>query len=310
MNRIEKMPPDTWLEQMENWRDSAENTLRLLKKEMYRKTRESENLKMVETQAVHSNPANQMEQFVQQGQANHPHPNTKAHINGSISNGRPQFFYRENQSGKIIKKYYHQEEMENVKKQLQQEYLLNLVDKLEQNIVQIDSFVSRYKKTRAWTYFETLSQPKQMVLTPLLLPDSVFAEKWQAEEYPHKCFSPDAPEHFTCKGERVRSKSEVIIADTMAVYDVAYKYEMPVQFGDICLHPDFCCLNLRTRKEILWEHLGMMDDSDYVANFFHRLQEYEKHGYYLGQDLIITWETAEVPFNREKAEQVIQRFLI
>lgn len=35
--KLKKMPPDTWLEQLKEWKKEAESTLRLLKKEYNRK---------------------------------------------------------------------------------------------------------------------------------------------------------------------------------------------------------------------------------------------------------------------------------
>lgn len=298
MNKIEKMPPDTWFEQMKTWRDSAENTLRLLKKENYRKKKEYEKLKKPETQTEQSNRENncQNKGFTT--------------ITGSISNGKTQFFYREKSNGKVIKKYFHQDEMENVKTQLQQEYFQGLIQNLEENLVLIDAFLGKYSKNRAWTYFESLPGPKREVVSPVLLPDEVFVEKWMAEEYQQMGFAADAAEHFTTRGERVRSKSEVIIADALGQLGVPYKYEVPLLLGDREIRPDFCCLNVRTRHEYFWEHLGMLDDADYVTRNCRKLEAYLNNGYFLGRELIVTWETAEIPFNREKAAQVIQKYLV
>lgn len=278
MNQIEKMPPDTWLEQLKEWKKEAESTLRLLKKEYNRKFKTE--------QPAHIT------------------------ITGSISHGSPQFFHRETKSGKLVKIYYHQKELEQVQQQLQKEYLQELIKKMEANIKSINAFVKNYEENRAWSYFETLSRAKQMTIAPALLPDQMFIEKWQSEPYIHKGFIPGTAEHYTGKNERVRSKSEVIIADTLAQSNIPYKYEMPVYIGGLCVHPDFCCLNVRTRQEIFWEHLGMLDDPNYVAKNFMRLQAFQAHGYCLGRKLIITWETAETPFNKEDAQRIIEDYLV
>ncbi|MFQ9213592.1 MAG: hypothetical protein ACLR4C_08105 [Eubacterium ventriosum] len=41
-------------------------------------------------------------------------------------------------------------------------------------------------------------------------------------------------------------------------------------------------LNRKTRKEIYWEHLGMMDDADYVEKAIKKIELYEKMGYFKG----------------------------
>ena len=50
-------------------------------------------------------------------------------------------------------------------------------------------------------------------------------------------------EYYTIKGERVRSKSEKIIADELYRYQIPYKYEFPLTLAthnrNIQLYPDF-----------------------------------------------------------------------
>ena len=72
-----------------------------------------------------------------------------------------------------------------------------------------------------------------------MLSDAEYVTKWLAVEYRHKAFNPDTPPLFTENGERVRSKSEVIIAETLRGNGVPYRYE----------------------------HFGKMDDPEYVMNF-------------------------------------------
>ncbi|MBQ9321830.1 MAG: hypothetical protein IJ239_05705, partial [Eubacterium sp.] len=72
----------------------------------------------------------------------------------------------------------------------------------------------------------------------------MYIRNWLDIQYPKKGFSEEGPEFYTSKGERVRSKSEVIIADTLARMGVPYRYEFPIRFsGTGTFHPDFTVLN-------------------------------------------------------------------
>ena len=79
---------------------------------------------------------------------------------------------------------------------------------------------------------------------------------------PHPVAShPDMCMFYTSKGERVRSKSEVIIADVLNREGVPYRYEYPIYIKGIGkIYPDFTVLNIGIRKEMIWDHFGMMDD--------------------------------------------------
>ena len=103
---------------------------------------------------------------------------------------------------------------------------------------------------------------------------------------------------LTDRGERVRSKSELIIANLLSKEGIPYKYECPLRlkgFGTV--HPDFTALRRNARREIYWEHLGMMDDPEYTARAVRKISAYILNGFYPGEDLIITAETNASPIN-------------
>ena len=109
----------------------------------------------------------------------------------------------------------------------------------------------------------------------------------------------------------VCSKSEVIIADTLARFGVPYRYEQELYLKGLgSVHPDFNCLNTRTRSEFLWEHEGMMDDPGYASTSIQREDAYIENDYYPGVNLIITRETLDHPLDTHQIESLIQRFLL
>lgn len=121
----------------------------------------------------------------------------------------------------------------------------------------------------------------------------------------------NAPEYYTAKGERVRSKSEIIIADTLNRFNVPYRYERPINIGgNGTIHPDFTCLNVRTRKEFLWEHNGMMSDADYADYATKRIDMYTLAGYSADENLILTHETVNKPLNSRVIEYYIRKLLL
>ena len=76
------------------------------------------------------------------------------------------------------------------------------------------------------------------------------------------------------------------------------------------IHPDFTVLNVRKRKEYLWEHLGMMDDPEYSKSALERIRQYEKQGFYPGDKLIITHETSENPLPTRLIDDIISHYLL
>jgi hypothetical protein len=124
----------------------------------------------------------------------------------------------------------------------------------------------------------------------------------------------DRTEYITNKGERVRSKSEKIIADELARHQIPYKYEKPLQLivdGKMKeFYPDFTVLNRTTGETKYIEHLGMMDAPSYYKNVLSKLDVYEKNGLLIGRDVILFHESSYQPLNTRVVTDYINEFLM
>lgn len=111
----------------------------------------------------------------------------------------------------------------------------------------------------------------------------------------------------TEKGERVRSKSEKIIADKLYMMGIPYRYEYPLVLNNgVIVYPDFTILRMPRRQEVYLEHFGMMDDMNYVDTTLFKINSYEKNDIYLGVNLFITYETSRQPFNTKKLNEMFK----
>ena len=126
--------------------------------------------------------------------------------------------------------------------------------------------------------YNGMYEGKRILFEPDLIPTSKIIEDFENTTYEGLSFDDnDQTEYYTNRGERVRSKSEKIIADELARQKIPYKYEKPlVLFVDgkqKQFFPDFTVLNKTTGKIIYLEHLGMMDNSYYYNNTLNKLVE-------------------------------------
>lgn len=99
------------------------------------------------------------------------------------------------------------------------------------------------------------------------------------------------PIYSTVKGERVRSKSEVIIANLLYQNNISYEYEKKLEYEKgKWLEPDFT-ITLTDGRELYWEHLGMLGVEDYDNRWLQKQDIYDK--YFPGK-LIVTYEGATI----------------
>jgi ATP-dependent exoDNAse (exonuclease V) alpha subunit len=97
-------------------------------------------------------------------------------------------------------------------------------------------------------------------------------------------FLEDGLIHRTERGELVRSKSELVIADKLYSRGISYAYEQALLLeGGRLRYPDFTIADHAKGVTYYWEHLGLMGDSKYRAGWERKRKEYEAAG-------IIPWE--------------------
>lgn len=81
--------------------------------------------------------------------------------------------------------------------------------------------------------------------------------------------------HRSGKGEPMRSKSEVIIADALAAAKVPYTYERPLQGSNgQTRYPDFTVEDADSGETYYWEHLGRLDRAEYRERWERKLEWY------------------------------------
>ena len=123
--------------------------------------------------------------------------------------------------------------------------------------------------------------------------------------------------HRTARGEMVRSKSEVIIADRLADLDVEYTYERPLTIEGVTKYPDFTIEDMETGITFYWEHCGMLHVPNYRKRWEEKLAWYEKHSILPHEDgggengtLIITRESPQGGISSQEIERIIRDMIL
>lgn len=211
-------------------------------------------------------------------------------------------------------KYIPKKQREIACKLAQKDYDSKIVTLVEEEIAALKTYLSVAPNIQA--FYKTMCPARQDLITPLTLSDDKYASQWKTEPYQGLPFAPDTPVYTTNQGERVRSKSEVLIANALANHKIPYRYEYPLKLqrqhssSSTTLYPDFLCLNLRTRQEFFWEHFGLMDSQEYVSNTVSKLNLYAQNKITPGKKLIITMETQTAPLTPSFIDQMINDFLM
>ena len=231
-----------------------------------------------------------------------------------VRRGKKLQFYRKSEGGDYQGKYMPREEDELARRLIQKDYDERSLEKAHDELRLIQRFQTALQKNSVDTVYAALDENRKSLVTPATLTDEQYAERWQNIPYRKKRINEENQKLTTDNGETVRSKSEVIIANALRSHHIPYRYEYPIvleteEEEHREFHPDFYCLNLRTRQEYAWEHFGMMDDPDYAEQAVQKLALYAANGWFPGKNLIITMESKNTPLSSPEITGIIQEFL-
>ena len=207
--------------------------------------------------------------------------------------------------------YLRMSEQEIVPKLLQRDYDREMKAAILKQIAAIERFLKAYHPKSLQRPYELLSSVRRDMIHPYVESDEEYIRNWLGEKYVPKEISDEVPVIYTERGERVRSKSEKILADKFYSRGIPYKYERPLRLKNgIVIYPDFTVLNVRTREEFYVEHFGMMDDENYSQMALKRVNEYILSGIFPGKQLLITYESRKSVLDMKVVDLLIEEYLI
>lgn len=207
--------------------------------------------------------------------------------------------------------YIPRENEELARRLAQKNYDEKVIRLAEKRVKQIKIFLKSFVEDEVDNIYDCEHSIRQRLIKPVFPTNRQKMNEWKSREYIGKDFREDAPLIMTERGERVRSKSEKIMADYFYRCGIEYKYEYPIYLkGMGTVYPDFTFLSRWTGDEIYWEHNGRMDDPAYAEKAVRKIQAHENNGIFSGERLILTYETERNVLSTGKIKQLTERYLI
>lgn len=131
---------------------------------------------------------------------------------------------------------------------------------------------------------------------------------WTAEQPKRNPYRSEDYKYETKRGERVRSKSEMMIADILYDAGIYYRTDCLLRIGGESMYPDFQMLRPRDNALVIWEHFGLTDRSDYVSRAFDKIMKYGNAGFTAGRTLIVTYESEGQPLVRSVIASMLEAY--
>ena len=191
---------------------------------------------------------------------------------------------------------------------IQKSYLQKVVKAAQDEQAVLRKALDHYPEILPEEVYITLPKERQDHIKPIVTTDDEAVREWASRPFTPKPLDENIPYYVTLKGERVRSKSEQIIADRLFARGIPYKYDCPLKVGKETYFPDFTILRVSDRQEIYYEHRGMVDDPGYITRNMKKYRDYSLNGIHIGEKLYISEETKEFPLDMRVIDEMIEKF--
>ena len=213
------------------------------------------------------------------------------------------------------KKYLGKKEAEHAKNMAMRDCYEKMYPAIKEALKGIKALLEFFENKTLDNIYEKMNEGKKILIgNDVDTPESRI-RRFKEEKYdPGNFNEDDKSEYYTEKGERVRSKAEVIIANALYMRGIPYHYEQPMylQAGSrkVLFRPDFQTVNISTGRRWILEHFGMMDSENYYKGAVQKIRVYENNGIMLGRNLILLYETSENPLSMRSVKKYIEEYLI
>lgn len=222
-------------------------------------------------------------------------------------------FYQRMDKGQKGRLYLSKKDEATIRRLAQKRYEENLLASQKENFHILSQVLLLLQKTEdPHDVFSKMPAAIQPYITPIYPTRAGYVQHWLTDKtgLPSNAnFHPENCIYLTENGEKVRSKSEMTIANLLRAMQLPYQYEKPLVLNGQLTYPDFTILDADTQTEVYYEHFGMMDQEEYRTAALQKIEKYEKAGLTPGKQFLFSFESAQVPFNGNLVRmRLCQRF--
>ena len=189
-----------------------------------------------------------------------------------------------------------------IKELTEKVYLKTEIEILEKDISALRTFLAKYEEP-AFAQIHKNVPDRFKGLGEKFLTNN--EDLWASEPYTISNYKPEKRKHLTSAGIKVRSKSEVLIAEKLLEHGVPFRYEQVLSIRNRVFAPDFT-VRSSSGKIYYWEHCGMTGDEKYINYNRWKLGQYEKAGIVPWDNLIVTYDSEDGILNIPLIESEIK----
>ena len=194
-------------------------------------------------------------------------------------------------------------------KLVRKQYVEKAIRLLEKDTKAIDTLLRWYKPTDENTVMDSFIKKHPALTEGIYYGQMSYAEmaaQWETAGDFHQ----DSLKSTAADGTKRRSLGEITIGCRLDYYRIPYRFEAEIDHPDIPYVPDFTIIRPRDGKIIYWEHVGKVNDREYMEENKHKFEVYELYGIVPWDNLIVSYSQADYGINEKLIDGLIQGWLL
>ena len=206
--------------------------------------------------------------------------------------------------------YIPKSDTETIRKLADKYYINAVASKLESNLRAAQLFLNEHSGFEEYDLERQLRPDVLSLCSDVCLDRKTRIEQFLASTWSEVPYPDSPPLHHTNKGPMVRSKSEVIISNSLFAKGIPYLNEKPLYYAKNKppIFPDLTLMHPLTLEIWYWEHFGMMGDPIYAPSMCKKQEIYMSMGITPGHGLICTYECEGAPLSSVMVDKIIKFF--
>ena len=192
------------------------------------------------------------------------------------------------------------------------EYLKRVLPILDKNIKVLEHAYKQYQPIKPDSIIGKMSNVYQSLPQQYFIDKAIMSEElqnWMNTPFDQSDLKPEEKIHTTSRGLKVRTRAELIIAEALYMYNIAFRYEQRLYIRNRRFAPDFT-IKLPDGRIIYWEHAGKTHEKKYMLDHYDKLLYYLHKGIVPGENLILTYDSVSGEFNTQAIHSEIKNRLL
>lgn len=193
---------------------------------------------------------------------------------------------------------------------VRKQYVSKAIGLLDKDLKAIDTLLRWYKPTDEGSVMQEFMDKHPELTEGIYYSQTERMGRQDQENKDSGEFYKEGLKSTAADGSKRRSLGELVIGSRLDYYRIPYRFEAEIDHPDIPYVPDFTIIRPRDGKVIYWEHLGSVNDQEYLNHNKRKFDVYETYGIVPWDNLIISYSQSDYGINEKLIDGLIQGWLL